>query len=176
MDPGSPTALRLHGVRWAWQGEHWTRVSDPLSRVRLVTETTLMRPRSLRLMLDKIDVGRMATVEHDIGPLEGAPGSATLVEDRAGRIVVATNASGRQLLVITERFHEGWQAIDGCEGPPFPVYGELTGCVVSGGSHRIVLQFAPRSFAVGLRVSVAALLVWILGAGLIAMRLRRHAA
>jgi uncharacterized membrane protein YfhO len=147
-----------------------------MSRVRLVTETTLMRPRSLRLMLDKIDVGRVATVEHEVGRLEGAPGSATLVEDRAGKIVVATNASGRQLLVTSERFHEGWQAIDGCEGTPFPVYGELTGCVVSGGSHRIVLQFAPRSFAVGSRISVGALLVWILGAGLITMRLRRHAA
>jgi hypothetical protein len=65
-----------------------------MSRVRLVTETTLMRPRSLRLMLDKIDVGRVATVEHEVGRLEGAPGSATLVEDRAEKIVVATNASG----------------------------------------------------------------------------------
>jgi uncharacterized membrane protein YfhO len=79
--------------------------------------------------------------------------------DRPGHIAVETNAPGRQLLALTERFHDGWRALSGCESAPVRLYGALMGCVVPAGQQRIELRFEPRSFTMGARISLGALLL-----------------
>jgi hypothetical protein len=159
LDPASTPALRIAGVAWRRDPEGWTRVPNPLPRARLVAETAVMPRRLVRRTLPRLDVNRTAIVEADVPGLQGPPGAAVLLTDRPGLIVVETTAAGRQLLVLTERFHEGWRALRGCESAPVRLYGELIGCIVPAGRHTVELRFEPRSFTRGARISLAALLL-----------------
>ena len=69
-----------------------------------------------------------------------------------------TSASGRQLLLVTERFHSGWSVkADGARRDIVRVYGDFLGCVVEPGTHRVTFAFAPDSARQGLRLSLAGL-------------------
>jgi uncharacterized membrane protein YfhO len=83
-----------------------------------------------------------------------------VLSDRPGSITVETAAAGRQLVVLSERFHAGWRATqDGRERTTTPVYGDYLGCVVDSGGHRVVLTFAPDSARHGLQVTLAGLVL-----------------
>ena len=76
------------------------------------------------------------------------------------RIEARVTAPGRQLLVLSESYDEGWMATVG--GHPVPVVrvnGDFLGCVVPAGTHQVALVFAPAHLAWGARVSLGALLV-----------------
>ena len=60
--------------------------------------------------LKKIDVDSMALVSHAVALPSSAPGTADLIEDRPGKITIAVAAPQRQLLVVSESYHDGWQA------------------------------------------------------------------
>jgi uncharacterized membrane protein YfhO len=63
-----------------------------------------------------------------------------------------------QVLVLTERFHGGWQATqDGAARETLRVYGDFLGCLVDPGQHRMALTFAPDSARRGLQASVIGL-------------------
>lgn len=118
-----------------------------------------------------VDVHRTALIDHAIPPLSGPPGSARVTLDRPGHLVVETSAEGRQLLCLSERFHEGWSAT--AEGRPLPtvaVYGDFLGVVVEAGTHRVDLQFKPASFSSGRLMSVVGLLCLVAG---VAVMMRR---
>src|SRR5262249_30181362 len=78
--------------------------------------------------------------------------------ESGGDLDVSTIAPGRQLLVISESFHEGWRAsVDGAPVPVLRAYGDYMACVVPAGEHRVRLHFEPTSYVVGRRVSALAL-------------------
>ena len=79
--------------------------------------------------------------------------------DRAGVLVVDTDAPASQLLVLTERFHPGWHAdVDGTASTQLVrVFGDYMGCVVPAGRHRITLRFAPASARYGLWTTLVGL-------------------
>lgn len=98
------------------------------------------------------------------GP-EVTPGSTAVLVDDPGHIVVrmVSRAPGR--LALTERFDAGWRAeIDGISARPMPVEGDFLGVEVEPGSHRVELRFRPRSFTVGIGLSVMGLLVLLVTA------------
>jgi len=67
---------------------------------------------------------------------------------------------GRQLLVLSESFDEGWTAtVDGRPVRVMRVNGDFLGCVVPAGTHQVALVFAPAHLAWGARVSLGALFV-----------------
>lgn len=170
FDPARPAAQRLAGVTWSWDGARWGRVTDPMPRARLVAETLVTR--GVRRYIETLDIATTAIVGDAVGELDGPPGTASVIVDRPGWIEVDVRAPERQLLVLTERFHEGWTAIRGCAGAPLAVYGEMLGCVVPPGASRVELRFAPRSFTRGAAVSLASCGVWVVAA---AFALRRRA-
>jgi hypothetical protein len=152
VDFGTPTGERLYGLRWRGDGDRWEAVTDALPRARLLTSATVAP-------INTINVETTAVVEEPVA-LSGTPGSARVVSDRAGHIDVETTGTGRQLLVLTERFHRGWRTrIDGGPATPIAVYHDFLGQVVDGGTHRIEFEFWPESFAIGLRVAIGGLLV-----------------
>src|SRR5262249_51347974 len=56
----------------------------------------------------------------------------------------------RQLLVISESHHRGWQVkIDGQPQPVLRVNGDFLGCVVPQGKHHSQFRFRPTSLQVG---------------------------
>ena len=122
--------------------------------------------------LAAIDPATTALVDIELGLPGGPPGSARILSDRLGSIVVATEAPSRQLLVVSESFDRGWKvSVDG--GPPRPalrVDGDFLGCVVDAGSHRAEFTFDPPDLRIGMWISAA--VVTLLAAGLVLLLVR----
>jgi hypothetical protein len=101
-------------------------------------------------------------------------GSTRMIEDRPGRLVVATSGPVRALLATTERFHEGWRAtVDGTPTRTRSVDGFI-GCMVGAGQHQVEFRFMPRSFVRGAMMSAAGAVFLALGV-LVTLRRERPA-
>jgi len=156
LDFDDPLAQRLAGVAWRFTGAGWVRAEDPMPRARLISHVR----SSDRVAEDirHIDIAHVALTDRAVDGLSGEPGQARVVLDRPGRIVIQATAPGTQLLVLTERFHEGWRASDGeREYPALRVYGDYVGCVIDAGTHRVTFTFAPASARIGLWLTIAGL-------------------
>jgi hypothetical protein len=123
--------------------------------VRLVSEAVADQDPASALA--SIDAATTAVVAAPI-PLEpGPPGRASLVEDRPGRILIATEAPARRLLVLAEKHQDGWNvAVDGLPAELVRVYGDFMGAVVEAGRHEVRFRFDPASLRIGRAVSLAA--------------------
>jgi hypothetical protein len=95
-------------------------------------------------------------------------GSARVIVDRPGLLVVDVAAPDRSILALTERFHNGWSANDGTALATVRVEADFLGCVVERGARRVTLRFMPASFVYGAWTSgLAAVLL----AGVVILRL-----
>jgi hypothetical protein len=129
-----------------------------MPRARLLTEAR--ESHAVAADVHAIDVARVALVGRTVDALSGTPGMARVISDRPGSILVETNAEGRQLLVLSERFHDGWRATeDGRDREAIPVYGDFLGCVVDAGRHQVAFRFAPASARNGLLLTLTGLLM-----------------
>src|SRR5206468_2745676 len=130
--PGLTRAwLRVASTSWVVDHGRAFRIEDALPRARLVTRARAAS-RGAR-ELDAIDVAKEALVEGPVAgePIAlppGRPGEARIVEDRPGRIRVATAAGSEQVLVVSESWHAGWRAtVDGAPQPVLRAYGDFLG-------------------------------------------------
>jgi hypothetical protein len=137
----SENTARLSGAKWSFTGDGVRRsLPGGVERARLLDEE-----------------GHAAT------------GTATMVVDRPGRLVVDIVAPSRRTLALTERFHAGWSAASGDVSlETVTVDHDFLGCVVEAGAHRVSFHFMPRSFVYGSLASAigAALLAGVLIIGL----------
>ncbi len=168
-------SLRISCVRWINAGGNhssiaglkptedprWLEVQNPLPRARLTANTTTIAdPREAvrRLQPDGATV-----VDRNPGfPQRGgtAPGTATIVIDRPGRIEIQTSADSPQLLVLSERFSRGWKAT--VNGTPIPILRaeiDFMGCVAPVGDGTIRFSFEPATVRNGRLVSAFGLLL-----------------
>lgn len=139
-------------------GKEYPAKKNPLPRARLVTRAV---PTSMpNIDIERVEVETTALVDRAIALPGRRPGTADIDFDRPGHIRVITSADSRQLLVVSERFHDGWQAsVDAEVVPLVRVYGDLMGCEVPEGHHEVAFQFRPWSLRVGGWVSAGAVLV-----------------
>jgi len=130
----SPTVhARLAGVGWVRRNEttqniaglvshddQWLAVPQPLARARLVGN---LLSSDVYYALESLSLEDSAIVEPgtiaDENSVSGPVGDCQMVSDRPGTIELNTNTKSRQLLVTTESFHDGWQAL--IDGLPVPV-------------------------------------------------------
>jgi hypothetical protein len=159
----SAAGQRLAGAHWRFSVDAWkTTMEAPVDRARLLADVQV--PDDFGRDVRAVDLDRTALVEHPIRPLVGPPGTATVLVDRPGHLVVKTSAPGRQLLALTEREHPGWTATtDGNPVATVNVYGDFLGCVVGAGTHRVEFRFKPKSFENGAIVSAIGLILLPLG-------------
>ncbi len=139
-------------------GLNWAPIHDPPGRVRL-TARTVLADDPARAM-SQIDPRTEAVVETKdaLNFPTGEPGSARFVVDRPGKIGIIAEAPARRLLVLAERFHEGWSVrIDREKAPLLRVNGDFMGCVVPEGRHVLAFEFRPQSLRAG---------AWLSGVGL----------
>jgi hypothetical protein len=152
----SAAVQRIAGVQWDWTSVGWVRPHDALSRARLVAETRVSTDPAADLR--GIDAAVTALVDAPVPHLSGTPGTATIIRDDPGSILIRTRSPGPQLLIVAERFHEGWRAeCDAAAIATVPVYGDYIGVVVPAGMHDVRLSFAPLSYRAGLWTTVAGL-------------------
>jgi hypothetical protein len=139
-------ALRVAGVGWAYGGP----VAGPLPRARLVTHA--LATQDVNRAIADIDVAHTALVSRPISlpalpsGRSGSPGRARITKEEPGNISIRTSAPTPQLLVLSESYHEGWQAsVDGSRCEIVRVYGDFMGCVVAAGAHEVHFRFDPPS-------------------------------
>jgi hypothetical protein len=137
-------------------GGGWYRLPAPLPRARLVTGSQVSAQPDVDL--EHLDIEHVALATRELGLTGEVAGMAEIVEDHPGLIRVKTNTAGRQLLVISECFHPGWQAqVDGEPVPVEQINGDFMGCVVEAGQHEVLLEFLPAHVALGQAISLAGL-------------------
>ena len=162
LDPGDRLAQQIAGVVWRQtETGAWCAVCrSGMPRARLVA--VVQSSADLAADLRRIDISRVALVDRpleDLGGSADAPpvaGSVSILGDRPGSMALATRTAGRQLLVLTERFHRGWHAAqDGTDRETVRVYGDFLGCLVDPGEHRLTLTFAPASARYGVAATFA---------------------
>lgn len=110
------------------------------------------------------------------GPaLEGTaaePGRAQVVAYPGDRIEVQVDAVETAYLFLSEVFYPGWRAeVDGEPAPIYRANGLFRTVLVPAGQHRVVLTFSPRSWRVGLGLSLVA---WLGAAGVGGLALVRR--
>jgi hypothetical protein len=153
----------------------WVATPDPMPRARLVAEARESDDPGRAIV--GLDVARVALVDRALGLDPGPPGEARIVRDDPGELGLEVDAPGRRLLILAESYRDGWRAsVDGRDEPAVRVYGDLLGCVVPPGRHRVALAFRPRSLAAGRVLTIAAtagLAAWL---ALASSRARRREA
>ncbi len=190
LDYRQLSSLRVAGVRWVRRCEStkgieglierddcWLEVPDPLPRARLVTRaekgTRFNLPERPGGCFAQIKPGPFfgfestAITEYPLALPRSAPGTARIVSDRPGRMLIDVDCPAPQLLVVAERFHAGWEArVDGEPRPVLRANGDFMGCLVEPGDRRVELRFRPRSLRDGRILSycgLALLAVCVLG-------------
>ena len=136
----------------------------PCRRARLVSRAVVSTAPEKDVKI--IDVDSTVLVSHPFDLAPSRPGTARLQEDRPGRIAVDVEAPRRQLLVVSESYHDGWQVrVDGQAAALERVNGDFFGCLVEAGKHSVEFAFQPASLWWGRTVSLASLAV-VLGMSL----------
>jgi hypothetical protein len=139
------------------------RVPDPLPRAFVVGES---RIGGIEALLDpSFDPARQVVLSEPHGP--PAPsfhGEAHIVEWRADRVRLQSEATAPGLLVLVDTYDPGWRArVDGEEVPVLPANVAFRAVPVPAGRHLVELRYRPRSVALGLALSslaAVALLAW----------------
>jgi hypothetical protein len=172
LDYNDPSARRVAGVCWkaVWidhipdledglvGGNAWEPVPDPLPRARLVTRAIASWNPAEDLR--RINPAVVALVDgYDRIDFQlGTPGEAIMVTDDPGHILMRTRTPTRQLLAVSESWHDGWTArVDGSEANVYRVYGDFMGVAVDAGAHEVEMLFRPESLRLGAWVTVAGL-------------------
>lgn len=150
VSKGDKSVHALHGNL-----DRWLTAQRPVARVRLVSRTILSDDP--RRDIVGLDVAEIALVDRALELPGGSPGSAEMVADRPGQARIHVEAPARRLVVFSESFHAGWQAmVDDRSVPIVPTYGDFLGCIVEAGSHEVELHFSPPGLVLGKILSLAA--------------------
>ena len=148
-------------------------VPDPLPRLRLATRAIVSAtPTDDANSLAAESLATTALVD-DAMSLEGPAGEARFRSDRPGALEIEVHAPHRQLLVIADRYHEGWRAL--VNGSPVGVHrvdGDFMGVPVDAGESAVRLTFEPSSLRYGKALSLTGLvaLALMLGGGVLRTR------
>lgn len=107
-------------------------------------------------------------------PAADAMGSASIVRESSGEVVIAAEMQTPGMVVLADWWYPGWQAyLNGEERPILHANYALRGVEVEAGQHELVFRYEPDSFAWGLRIAAAAGVVLLGWGGLAAYRQRR---
>lgn len=161
---------RLAGAQQQFDGNaRITPVTGSVARARLLVDVRVTD--DVARDVESLDLVRTALLDGAVEPLSGPAGTALVTLDRPGHLIVETNAPGRQLLSVSERFDPGWSAsAQGTALDLLRVNGDFLGVVLEPGTHRVEFRFMPASFRLGVVASAAGALALL--AGVSAMRRR----
>lgn len=104
--------------------------------------------------------GRPGSVDEELVP-KGENVSLQLYEPE--RVVIGVDNGSEAVLVLTDAFYPGWSATIG--GEPAEIYqvdGMFRGLRLPAGRHEIIFTYRPTIVQVGLALSAAGVLLWLL--------------
>jgi hypothetical protein len=157
LDDPSLELLRRGGKEKTWI----YRTADPAPRAYLATSVYAVG--SVGEALERIASpdfapGASATSSEGAAARFPAGGPVRIVEDGPERLVLEAESAGEGFLVVNDSYFPGWRAeVDGVFTDIVRANGLVRGVPVSPGRHRIVMRYAPRSFQIGMALSLATL-------------------
>ncbi|MEX0682115.1 MAG: YfhO family protein [Dehalococcoidia bacterium] len=118
--------------------------------------------------------------EDDVPTAEATTAEGTFeaeVTDNDGdSLAVSTNFSAGGWLLLSERYDDGWQVkIDGKGAKVLRGDNDLQVIAVPAGEHEVMMQFRPDEYVWGQRISIATVVVLVLGGALYATYQRQRA-
>lgn len=165
------------------------RLANVLPRVLLVDKFRVIEndEERIRTVADpSFDPRDVVVLESEPNPApepNGAGGVVRYADESTDRFIVEVEAPHPSILLITDSYSKDWRATPLLQGPQsryeiLPANHALRAIPLAAGSHRIRVEYAPSSFAWGVRTSLVSLIVfnaaWI-GCLVFTRRLRRPA-
>ncbi|MDE0182391.1 MAG: YfhO family protein [Caldilineaceae bacterium] len=93
----------------------------------------------------------------------GGGGEASLVSYSPEQIVVRTDSERPGLLILKDAYYPGWEAtVNGEAVGIYPANVLFRGVPVPAGESEVVFRYRPQSWRIGLRVSAAGVMLWLL--------------
>jgi hypothetical protein len=142
------------------------RVPEPLPRSYVVGAARPAGGDALALLVDPgFDPRREVVLDQGVERREpaGFLGASRIVEERADRVVLETEASAAGFVVLLDGFDPGWRArLDGEPTPVLRANAVFRAVAVPEGRHRVELAYRPRGLLLGLGVSLVALAAGVL--------------
>lgn len=143
-----------------------------LPRVRLVAGHRVEPDATARLAAlcdPSLDARRLVLLEQSpgsgfaAGEAEPIDAAARVIEEVPGRLRIAVEpVTLPAVLVIADSYHPGWQAaVDGVDAPVLRADHAFCAVPLPAGAREVTLRYQPRSFFLGLAISIASLLAWL---------------
>ncbi|MBE9566174.1 MAG: YfhO family protein [Proteobacteria bacterium] len=109
------------------------------------------------------ELAEIAVVQGEMGSLQpsGSPVEKLAIEEpRPERVIVHTRSRQDCLLVLNERYDQGWRVrLDGRPVPLLTVDTVLMGALLPGGEHTVEFLYQPRGLVIGRVISLLSLMV-----------------
>ena len=142
----------LKALPRAWFVQDTLVVADPAKRIRILRSADF-------------DPAFSAILEEEITGIS-APDSASVTQIKAGlhELAYEYHSDTDALLILSEIYYPaGWKAfVDGIEIPIYPANHILRALKVPAGEHKLELVMKPDSYAIGIKLSLAGILITIL--------------
>lgn len=160
-----PRAYFVPQVYWAKnEAEVASRLTSPDFDYR--REVIIMEGEALRQAQDEALRQVQEKAEAKAGEESG---TVNVVTDGANQVSLKVEAPSSGFVVLTDTFYPGWQVtVDGQATRIWPANLAFRAVAVEAGTHEVVFNYRPRSFTIGLWVSVVTLtLIVIAGSFLV---------
>ncbi|MCL4353600.1 YfhO family protein [Patescibacteria group bacterium] len=92
-----------------------------------------------------------------------SPGLVNVLKYSPNQIIVNANAANNSLLFLSDTYYPGWQAfVDGKKTKIYKADYAFRSIFIPKGKHLIVFKYAPLSFKLGLDLSIASLIIFLI--------------
>ncbi len=90
-------------------------------------------------------------------------GSVSVLKYTPNKITVQTNSNSNSILFLSDNFYPGWKAyVDGQKKEIYRADYAFRAVIVPSGTHKVVFEYKPESFYIGILTSLSALLISLL--------------
>ena len=126
----------------------------PKSRIEnIINKDSTFDPRTKIAISSDLDIKTVTGI-----------GSAEIISYTPSQVKIRTKTDGDEILVLADQFDEGWQAkIDGKETLISSANLIFRAVKIPAGNHEVIFTYYPKSFDIGLKVSLISILLIILG-------------
>jgi len=91
------------------------------------------------------------------------PGNAKILSYKSQKVIIKTQSVNQSFLVLSDRYYPGWKAyIDGKKTKIYRTNGIVRGIIVPAGSHVVKFVYLPKSFIIGLLLSITSVIIFII--------------
>jgi hypothetical protein len=152
-----------------------------LPRVFLVRNYRVLPQEEIirAMQSSEFDPAGEVILEHSPAGFEKVPelssgNGATIVSRKPNRVVVDTESVVPAILILTDSYYPGWEAkVDGGKADILRANYVFRAVPLSGGRHRIVFEFRPKSFFYGSLLTMVGIIIAFLW-GLVIIRSKRN--